>query len=154
MTATTVLKWGLNHRLEIWIEKVKSHHLSSPLLGARGLLHHFGECEIVTYSSNLIKPIRFLFCLFFYLERPIYGYGAVYQLHLSLEFDEGPNIEVINSWQEMFPLPDGSLQFFTLCFGLFHNLLDDLLMCFRSNFGRPATSDRVHHWSQFFTTCG
>lgn len=77
---------------------------------------------------------------------PIQGYAAVCQLDLSLEFDQGPHLEVTNSWQEIFPLLDGSLKFFTLCFGLF---LHDSLMCSWSNFGRPATSDRVHHWSQF-----
>lgn len=127
------------------MERVKSHNLSSPLLGARGLLHHFGE--IVTHSSSRIKPIFFV-CIF-NLERPIQSYAAVCQLDLSVEFDQGPHLEVTNSWQEIFPLLDGSLKFVTLCFGLFHNLLDDSLMCSQSNFGRPATSDRVHHWSQF-----
>lgn len=77
------------------------------------------------------------------------GCAAVQQLNLDLEFDEGPKVEVKNSWQEIFPFLDGSRHFFTLCFGLFHNLIGDSLMGSQANFKSPTTSNRVHHRSWF-----
>lgn len=67
----------------------------------------------MTHSLNLFKPMSLLFV--FNLESTIQGCAAVYQLDLSLECDEGPNLEVTNSLQDMVYLPNGSLQFFTLC---------------------------------------
>lgn len=53
-----------------------------------------------------------------------------------------------------------SLQCFRCCSGFFGDILDELLMRFWSNFGRPATPGKVHHCSMFslfmghFSHCG
>lgn len=71
------------------------------------------NCDLLLES---IQTYESVLCLFvFNLESTIQGCAAVYQLGLSVECDEGPNLEVTNSLQDMVHLPNGSLQFFTLC---------------------------------------
>ncbi len=41
------------------------------------------------------------------------------------------------------------LQFFRCCSGFFYDLLDKSLLLSWSNFGRPATPEKVHHCSKF-----
>ncbi len=41
------------------------------------------------------------------------------------------------------------VQFFRCCSGFFYDLLDESSLCSWSNFGRPSTPGKVHHWSKF-----